>query len=641
MKKIQYDKYFVGDFETTVYDGQDETAVWASAIVELYTENVKIFHSIFETFDYLFNSDHNTIIYYHNLKFDGTFIITELIKQNFKQSFTRYDTDNFDGEWISDNLMLNHTFKYVISDRGQWYTITVKEKGRYYQFRDSLKLLPLSVKSLGESFGTKHHKLDMEYKGFRYPGCTITDEEKKYIANDVLVVKEAIEIMFDQGHNRLTIGSCCLEEFMKTYDKIDYKTLFPDLTEIQIDKKYFEGNNPNIKMPDKLWYTIDSYVRRSYRGGWCYVVENKKCKIYENGITLDVNSLYPSMMHSISGNYYPVGKPMFWSGDYIPDFPNGHIYYFIRVKTRFKLKPGYLPFIQIKNSIWYKGTEMLKTSDVYDEKTGEYMKGYFLNGVKHEFRPILTLTCTDWELFKTHYYIYDTEILDGCYFRAEIGIFDKYIDKYKLIKETSKGAKRLIAKLFLNNLYGKEASSKDSSFKYAYLGDNGELKFKTALKFEKKAGYIPIGSAITSYARNFTITAAQANYHGDDEKGFIYADTDSLHLDIDVNDAIGVELHETEFCKWKHENTWKYGFFTRQKTYIEVTEGDDGNLEYDIKCAGMPDRAKQNFIEQIKNGEKTISDFVPGLEVEGKLQATRIKGGTLLKETTYKMKRGN
>ena len=65
----------------------------------------------------------------------------------------------------------------------------------------------------------------MEYEGLRYPGCIITPEEREYIANDVLVVKEALEIMFSEGHTKLTIGSCCLDEFKKslkaeTYDEL-------------------------------------------------------------------------------------------------------------------------------------------------------------------------------------------------------------------------------------------------------------------------------------------------------------------------------------------------------------------------------------------------------------------------------------
>ena len=33
-------KYFVGDFETTVFEGQNTTEVWDSAVVELFTEDV-------------------------------------------------------------------------------------------------------------------------------------------------------------------------------------------------------------------------------------------------------------------------------------------------------------------------------------------------------------------------------------------------------------------------------------------------------------------------------------------------------------------------------------------------------------------------------------------------------------------------
>ena len=48
-----YESILVGDFETTVYDGQERTDVWASALVPLYSENVKILHSIEETWKYI------------------------------------------------------------------------------------------------------------------------------------------------------------------------------------------------------------------------------------------------------------------------------------------------------------------------------------------------------------------------------------------------------------------------------------------------------------------------------------------------------------------------------------------------------------------------------------------------------------
>ena len=68
---------------------------------------------------------------------------------------------------------------------GQWYSITIKAKGNTITILDSLKLLPFSVKKIGNSFNTKHKKLEMEYTGFRYAGCEITDEEKEYILNNM------------------------------------------------------------------------------------------------------------------------------------------------------------------------------------------------------------------------------------------------------------------------------------------------------------------------------------------------------------------------------------------------------------------------------------------------------------------------
>ena len=56
-------RYFVGDFETTVYDGQTETEVWASGLCELYTEDAIIFNSIDDTFKYLQYLGESCIVY--------------------------------------------------------------------------------------------------------------------------------------------------------------------------------------------------------------------------------------------------------------------------------------------------------------------------------------------------------------------------------------------------------------------------------------------------------------------------------------------------------------------------------------------------------------------------------------------------
>ena len=657
-------RIFMCDFETTVYDNQESTEVWASALVELYTENVIILHSIEETYEYFKSLDCNITMYYHNLKFDGAFWLSYLLVDlGFKQALVHNSDKELDVSWKYEKDMENHEIKFVVSDRGQWYQITFKENDHYFIIKDSLKLLPFSVKKIGKDFGTKHKKLEMEYKGYRYAGCDITEEEKKYIANDVLVVKEALENMFNDGHNRLTIGACCLSEFkeMHKYGDLNYmkyEDVYPDLESIPLSEEYGSTN-------------VDAYIRKSYKGGWCYLVKGKENKIKRNGLTGDVNSLYSSMMHSESGNKYPIGKPKFWSGNYIPDLAlKEHTYYFVRIKTRFYLKDGFLPFIQIKGNPLYIGTEALESSDVYDVKTGEYYTHY-MNPFTHKMsdtRVELTLTQTDYELLKEHYELVDFEILDGCFFYTACGLFDEYINKYKEMKLNSTGAKRAEAKLFLNNLYGKMASSSDSSFKVAYIKDDGVLAFIPITERKKKTGYIAIGSAITSYARNFTIRAAQENFHGVNKRGFIYADTDSIHCDLNPEELIGVKIHDKNFCCWKLESTWDVGYFTRQKTYIEhVIEENLKPIEkpyYNIKCAGMSQKCKdlfelsmsntlkkedkikynkeeQDFLFNKETGEpikRTITDFKNGLKIPGKLLPKRIKGGIILKDTYYEMR---
>ena len=658
MSTMTSTKILVGDFETTVYKNQTDTQVWASGVVEMYTEDVKIHHSIEETFDYLCSLKTDVIIYYHNLKFDGAFWISYLLVDlGYEQAVEQISDNCYDVRFLPRKYMKNKSFVYTISDMGQWYTITIKINNRFIEIRDSLKLLPFSVKKIGKSFKTKHKKLDMEYVGFRYAGCEITDKEKEYLSNDLLVVKEALEIMFNEGHSKLTIGSCCLAEFKKNFDKDMWKTFFPDMQSIPLNEEEYGCANAG------------DYIRKSYKGGWCYLKKGEENKVKRNGTTADVNSLYPSMMSSESGNRYPIGKPTFWHGNYIPiEALTNDKYFFIRIKTRFYLKENKLPCIQIKGSWNYKGTEWLETSDMFDKRTGKFIKAYKdLDGNTVQVRPILTLTMTDFILIKEHYNLVDFEILDGCYFESAIGLFDSYIEKYKRIKMVSEGALRELAKLFLNKLYGKLASSTNSSFKYATIREDKSVGFVEVVANEKEEGYIPIGSAITSYARNFTIRAAQNNYDS-----FCYADTDSIHCDVTPERVKGITTHPTKFCCWKLEAEWDEAIFVRQKSYIEhvVKESNkEGEMEdvtpyYNIKCAGMPDTCKnllnQSLIgfdqnnmneEQKKLWEqlceedrkfittkREITDFKKGLIINGKLLPKRIRGGIILVETTYEMR---
>ena len=227
---------------------------------------------------------------------------------------------------------------------------------------------------------------------------------------------------------------------------------------------------------------------------------------------------------------------------------------------------------------------------------------------------------------------------------------------------TSKGAQRQIAKLFLNNLYGKLATSPISSFKVAYMKEDESLGYEIQCAEDKEPVYIAAGSAITSYSRNFTIRAAQANFHGANKRGFKYADTDSIHCDLEPDEIKGIKVDDNAFCCWKLESQWDKAIFVRQKTYIEhITHEDRKPIEkqyYNIKAAGMPQACKDQLNisltgateedkKKYKNDKeklefittpRTLTDFKTGLTISGKLLPRCIKGGVILEESYFTLR---
>ena len=628
MRRMQYVDY-MADFETTVYEGQDMTEVWAAALIALdaptHPDSVEVVNSMDAFMNLLFNSEEpcNKKVYFHNLKFDGTFIVSWLYERGFKI----WSFGDGDREKLNDSKRLYTMpakyFTCMIGDMGQWYTITVHYKHQYIQFSDSLKLLPFSVEDIGAGFNTAFQKLEIEYTGKRSAGGLITPEEIEYIKNDVLVVHEALNKLFEMtGEEKMTIGSLCLSEFYKLtfHDKQEQEAMLPDLSKIYCPVDGFKNT--------------DEYIRKSYHGGWCYVKSGCENKLYTQGCTADVNSLYPSMMSSESGNAYAYGKPKWFKGN-IPDeviqgSKDKKLYYYVRVRCQFYLKENMLPTIQLKGNPLYPARKWLESSDI----NGMSVYRDFDGSIRRASVEMV-LSQTDFDLIKDHYNLVELEILDGCYFRAMVGLFDEYINKWAAVKLNNKGAIRTLAKLFLNNLYGKMASSTDSSYIIPFMED-GVLHNKVVVEYAKSAGYIAIGAAVTSYARNFTIRHAQENY-----TTFLYADTDSIHCCCAPEDLIDIKQHDTAFQCWKIENEWDAGVYVRAKTYIEhtiVKDGEKCDPFYLIRCAGMGKNCKAVLNQFLLDGKMKITDFKQGLIVPHNLKAKRIKGGTVLVDREYKLR---
>jgi hypothetical protein len=577
---------FVADFETTTR--ADNCHVWAYAICEVENkDNIIIGTTIDDFMKWCEERKENDTVFFHNLKFDSQFIMNYLFKNDYIHTVNPEDKKS-------------RTFNTLISDKGLYYQVEVifEKKGKKVNkvvFQDSLKLIPLSVEAIAKSFKLPISKLEIDYDAHNnLPiGSPLTKEEEEYIKHDVQIVAYAIEYFYSQGLDRMTIGSCALAEYKKIITKRDFKRFFPI-------PKYHQD------------------VKQSYRGGFTYLNPEFAEKTIKNGIVLDVNSLYPSVMYD---SYLPYGTPIFFKGKYEKD--NIYPLYTQMIRCQFELKPGKIPTIQIKYGYNFRANEYLTTSG--------------------DTEVVLCLNSVDMELFLDHYEVYNLEYISGWKFKSAQGLFTDYIDKWSnnkiQAKKDGNHGLYLISKLFLNSLYGKFGTDTRVRSKIPYMGEDNEIHYKDGEEEEKDGIYIAMASFITSYARLKTISSAQKimdNYReGKSNIQFVYADTDSLHcISPDFELPEGLDIDPTKLGAWKYESKFNKAKFLRQKCYIENStediENDNPNYELKITVAGMP-KGCYPYVN--------FRNFKIGASYKGKKQPKIVPGGVILSDVDFTIKK--
>lgn len=554
---------YTADFET-ITDEYD-CRVWAWAMCEIGApDNIEIGTDLDLFFMYLQTLDGIAHIWFHNLKFDGEFIICWLLKNGFTWVESRRDyTDK--------------TFTTVISDMGQFYSIEVvfKKHGKRtkkVKFMDSYKLLPFGVEKIAKDFGLPCSKLSIDYEEYRAPGHVLTEQEIDYIRNDVVITSMALNEMFKLGLTKMTIGANAMSFFKKQFGEKRFRSVFPILD-------------------------YDNAVRKSYRGGWTYVNPKYQGCDLGAGVVFDVNSLYPSRMRFCP---MPYGEGKRFEGKYEED----RIYplYVQKLLCSFELKSNRLPMIQLKSGLF-------GNANVYSESSD----GFFVE---------LTLTSVDLKLFVEQYDVTVAEWQGGYKWMQSGKIFNEYVDYWMGVKikaeEEENKCMRAIAKLMLNNLYGKFATNPVRAAKKPVMDEKGAIHYVKLPEEITEPIYIPIGTFITAYARDLTIRSAQAVYDR-----FAYADTDSLHL-VGTDTPAGIDVHKTKLGAWKRENVFSRARFLRPKCYIEEVEG-----KLCTTCAGMQKKARDTA---------TWENFHPGATFEGGIKPHHVPGGIVLKPYLHQLR---
>ena len=580
-------KKFCCDFETSTpewYKKDKYVRVWAYSICEIGNPENFIYGNNIDDFMKWCSGKSNYICYFHNMKFDGEYIFYWLLSNGF--------------ECIEDKkARKSKTFTCLLSDNGMFYSIEVyfEIKGKHVNkvtFYDSLKILNFSVEKIAKDFNLPIQKLDLDYASYRPIGYELNEHEIDYIRNDVEIMARALDIMFKQNLTKMTIGANALNNYKST---------------IRSFRTYY----PNIGKKDEL-------IRKSYRGGWTYLNPLYKNATVGEGIVIDKNSMYPSMMKN---EWLPFGEPVYFNGEY--NYDKCYPLYIQMFSCSFKLKDGMLPTVQLKHTLGYMDNEYIETTNGKIET--------------------LCLTNVDLELFFKHYDVDDLCFHDGFKFKRIKGLFNAYIDHWMQEKidagKEGNGARRQIAKLMLNSLYGKFGTGASVRGKYPVLKSDGSIKYCCYSLKEHDTIYCPVASFITSYARRDIIENSQAirdytlKKYGKDY--YIYSDTDSIHCLKLSNDELKqfMDIDDFELGAYKMESTFKAGKYIRQKCYVEIGYDDKVNST----IAGLPKKlGKYINLDNFKIGFSILKDD-PNY-TDKKLTFVHVKGGVLLVPTDFTIK---
>lgn len=241
------------------------------------------------------------IIYFHNVKFDSSYILYYLIKNNIE----------FD----------------ICEKQGIIYSIKFND----VELRDSLNFIPCSLQDLGQTYCKNYHKLP--YDDYKKPyGYSPTYEDIVYCKYDVLTLREGLTNYLNELTRVLNENGA-----PKTAKKVHRK-----LTNAGIAYEAFREITNIDKICERTTRDMYNLIKSAYSGGFvfakggCYdTADYKDTKI----LMLDENSMYPDKYANAP---MPVGKHFAIKEEEI--FKEGY-FAIISISIKFNLKQGYFPII--------------------------------------------------------------------------------------------------------------------------------------------------------------------------------------------------------------------------------------------------------------------------------------------------------
>ena len=191
----------------------------------------------------LFIKDKRAIIYFHNLKFDSSYILNYLLKEHIE----------FD----------------ICEKQGVIYSIKFWD----IELRDSMNFLPMTLKEVGNTFCKVYEKL--EYEDYNKPYDYIPNQyDIKYCKYDVLTLKEGLTNYLHELQEVLKENGC-----IKTAKKV-----YKKLTNAGIAYEAFKEISNIESICERTTRDLYNLIKPAYSGGYVFA----KGGIYEANKNMEI-----------------------------------------------------------------------------------------------------------------------------------------------------------------------------------------------------------------------------------------------------------------------------------------------------------------------------------------------------------------
>lgn len=388
-----------------------------------------------------------------------------------------------------------------------------------FEFKDSYILSGFNLDTLAKNLVKhKNKKLvgNLDYSLIRNSKTLITDDELKYIENDVTILLNYINEQMEQYGNITKIpltNTGRVREYVKHncyYDKGKSKY------------KSSKGKRRNYRyIMDNLTLEPDEYLKlkRCFMGGFTHSNPINTDRILNDVYSIDFTSSYPSVMIA---EQFPMGKSFKPTKDEI--LKNGYDYYINNFCCIINISVE-----NLKNVFLYDSYLSESKCNIQGEKlitNGRVFKAEYLNTYLTDVDYSIFKRCYNWDRMEIHELI--------CYPKGYLpkpiieSVLNLYQDKTTLKGVQGKEVEYLLSKGMLNSIYGMTVTDivKDEIVYNDDWGLQPVLIDVEIEKYNKKKSrflFYPWGVWVTAYARR-NLWLGILSFKDD----YIYSDTDSI-----------------------------------------------------------------------------------------------------------------